>query len=150
MKKKIWIGVIAVLGVFFLFAVGSTASLGSSDEKKVTEVQQEKELLVENDSEDIVGEDIRDTEERAEGTYMYVYMTEPTGLISKSDAVVDVRVGANVLAGKKSEIKTNSGIVTVGESVTDRSTTLNIKDLCYNIYYLGDIAPFTRRNLCLE
>jgi len=68
MKKKIWIGVIAVLGVFFLFAVGSTASLGSSDEKKVTEVQQEKELLVENDSEDIVGEDIRDTEERAEGT----------------------------------------------------------------------------------
>lgn len=71
-------------------------------------------------------------EERAEGTYMYVYMTEPTGLISKSDAVVDVRVGANVLAGKKLEIKTNSGIVTVGESVTDRSTTLNIKDLAIN------------------
>lgn len=61
--------------------------------------------------------------------YLSLTTTEPKGWFSKFDCVLSIYVGADTFQDKKVVIKSNSGNVTLGESITNRSTTLNFKNV---------------------
>ena len=68
-------------------------------------------------------------ETKKDGNYLTLSTTEPTGWYSRYDCAVYVYVDVDTLADKTLLIKTNSGKVTIGEEITDRSHTLNIQRL---------------------
>lgn len=64
-------------------------------------------------------------EERKDGNYLSVYMTEPTGWLNKIDASLYVYLDPDTLQNKNLKIKTNGGKVVLGESVSNNSHTIN-------------------------
>ena len=71
-------------------------------------------------------------EQRADGYYMIVSMTEPTGLISRTNTSVRMMLDSNLLADKDLIIETNGGSVTIGNTPSDDSVTTNIGSLTIN------------------
>ena len=71
-------------------------------------------------------------EERSDGYYMIMTMTEPTGFISKTNASVSVLLNSSLLADKDLIIQTNGGKVTLGNKVEEGSVTTSIENLEIN------------------
>ena len=72
-------------------------------------------------------------EERKDGNYLSVYMSEPTGWISKIDSSIYVYLDEDTLKDKNFVIKTNGGKVVLGEAVSNSSHCLNFNSVTLNL-----------------
>lgn len=68
-------------------------------------------------------------EERKDGNYLCVYMTEPTGWLSRFDSSLYVYLDEEMMADKQLMIKTNGGKVVLGEAIKGGSHQLTLESV---------------------
>ena len=83
-------------------------------------------------------------EERADGMYLVMKMTEPTGILSRQNTSLVVVVNEGLLANKKVHLVTNSGTIRIGNAVKEDSITTEFTDIDISskssAVYLNDVT----------